>query len=47
MSVCGARDDDRRMTTTDPIDHASELLEAAYRFRSAAQEPGCHVAASR
>jgi len=34
----------RRMATTDPLDHASELLEAAQRFQSAAQEPGCHVA---
>ena len=25
--------------------HASELLRAAQRFRSAAQEPGCHAAA--
>jgi hypothetical protein len=33
------------MTTTDPVGHASELLEAAQRFQSAAQEPGCHVAA--
>ena len=32
------------MTTTDPLDHASELLEAAQRFQSAAQEPGCHIA---
>ena len=34
------------MRTTDPIEgHASELLGAAQRFQSAAQEPGCHVAA--
>jgi hypothetical protein len=34
------------MRTSDPIERrASELLEAAQRFRSAAQEPGCHVAA--
>jgi hypothetical protein len=45
MSVFGQRDEDRRMRTTDAIDgHASELLEAAQRFRSAAEEPGCHVA---
>jgi hypothetical protein len=46
MSVLGRRDEDRRMRTTDAIDgHASELLEAAQRFQSAAEEPGCHFAA--
>ena len=33
------------MRTTEPIErHASELLQAAQRFRAAAQEPGSHVA---
>ena len=46
MSVLGRRDEDRRMRTTDAIDgHAAELLEAARRFQSAAEEPGCHFAA--
>lgn len=46
MSALGRRDEDRRMRTTDAIDgHASELLEAAQRLQSAAEEPGCHVAA--
>ena len=34
------------MTTTDAIGgHASELLEVAQRFQSAAEEPACHLAA--
>jgi hypothetical protein len=34
------------MRTTDEIErHASELLRAAQRFQSAAQEQGCHQAA--
>jgi hypothetical protein len=46
MSALGPRDEDRRMKATDAIDgHASELLEAARRFQSAAEEPGGHAAA--
>lgn len=36
MSVCGPREEDRGMRGTDAIEgHASELFEAARRFRSA------------
>jgi hypothetical protein len=46
MSRSGPGEKDGRMGTTDPIeDHASDLVGAAQRFRSAVQEPGCHVAA--
>ena len=46
MSRLGQRDEDRRMRTTNAIDgHALELLEVAHRFHSAAEVPGCHVAA--
>jgi hypothetical protein len=45
MAAVDQRDEDRRMRTTDIDGHASELLEAAKRFQSAAEEPGCHVAA--
>jgi hypothetical protein len=46
MSALGQRNEDRRMRTTHAIDeHALALLEAARCFQSAAEEPGCHVAA--
>ena len=46
MSPRRTRGHDRRMTPMNSTEgHASELLRAAQRFRSAAQEPGCHAAA--